>query len=108
MTSDTDTLQDQPPLIRLIHGHYGLAVTYWLLFLLAAAAFFVTASMAVAVRDWPRFLILLVLSVGWTFLLLAGIRRAYKGSDPGKAIARISMLFLTLNLTNTLAALSFI
>ena len=108
MSIDTTDVEDRTAFSRLINGHYGLALTYWLLFLLAAAAFFLAASAAVAERDWPRFMLLLIASVAWTFLLLMGIRHGYRGSDPGKAIARISMLFLTLNLTNTLAVLSFI
>lgn len=98
----------QPLLARVINGDYGLALTYWLLFLAGAAAFFLAGSIAVAENAWPRFTILVMLSVGWTFVLLAGIQRAYKGDDPGKAIARIAMLFLLLNLSNTLLTLSFI
>ena len=108
MSLESNSLETQTPFSRLIHGHYGLAATYWTLFLIGAVLFFVFGSAAVAERDWPPFLLMLAASIGWTFLLLAGIRRGYRGEDPGKAIARISMLFLTLNLTNTLAVLSFI
>jgi hypothetical protein len=41
-------------------------------------------------------------------MLLTGIKFAYQGEDPGKALGRIAMLFLLLNLTNALATLSFI
>lgn len=105
--SEIESIEEQTPFYRLVHGHYGLAATYWVLFLLAAAGFFVTGSLAVSERDWLRLLVLVILSVGWTFLLLMGVKRGYRGNDPGKAIARVSMLFLTLNLTNTLAVLSF-
>jgi hypothetical protein len=46
--------------------------------------------------------------VAWTFVLLVGIKRSFRGEDPGKALARIAMLFLALNLSNALATLSFI
>lgn len=100
--------QHQTRLQRLLGGHYGLALTYWMLYLAAAALFFTFGSMAVAANAWPSYIVMLAATVGWTFLLLAGIQRAYIGEDPGKALARIAMLFLTLNLTNALATLSFI
>ncbi len=108
MNSDSNPAQQPSAFIRLISGYYGLALTYWILFLLVAVLFFVAGSMAVAERDWTLFVGLLIASVAWSFLLLTGIKRYYQGYDPGKALARIAMLFLTLNLTNTLAVLSFI
>lgn len=93
---------------RLISGHYGLALTYWILFLTGAATFFIFGSMTVAERAWPRFIAMLLASIAYSFILLVGIQRAYRGNDPGKALARIAMLFLLLNLSNTLAVLSFI
>lgn len=98
----------QHPFRRLIAGHYGLALTYWVLYLIVAVAFFIAGSAAVADDDWPRYLTLLAAMLGWTFILLAGIQRAFKGEDPGKALGRIAMLFLLLNMTNALATLSFI
>ena len=96
-------------LARLIHGHYvGLAQTYWTLYLLVAAVFFVIGSMLVADRNWPPYVAMILALVAWSFLLLLGIDKGYRGSDPGKALARIAMLFLLLNLTNVLATLSFI
>lgn len=108
MNTDPDCLTQETPFSRLVHGHYGLASTYWALFLLGAALFFVFGSLAVAEHNWPHFMVLLALSLAWTCLLLTGVQRGFKGTDPGKAMARIAMLFLTLNLTNTLAVLSFI
>jgi hypothetical protein len=96
------------PLKRLIQGHYGLALTYWSLFLSMSAVFFVLGSAAVADEAWQRFVILLTLLIVWTFLLLLGIKRGFKGEDPGKALGRIAMLFLLLVMTNALATLSFI
>ena len=44
--TELDTIEEQTPFYRLVHGHYGLAVTYWALFLIPAAAFFYTGSIA--------------------------------------------------------------
>lgn len=93
---------------RLLGGHYGLALTYWVLYLIAALIFFVAASAAVLEAAWPAYLLMLGALIAWSFLLLVGIQRAYRGADPGKALGRIAMLFLLLNLTNALATLSFI
>lgn len=93
---------------RLPGGQYSLALTSWVLYLSGAAVFFILGSIAVADEAWTRYIILLGLTLGWTFALLTGIKFAYQGEDPGKALGRIAMLFLLLNLTNALATLSFI
>jgi hypothetical protein len=87
---------------------FGLAGVYWSLFFAGALAFFVAGSLAVYQGDWRRYLVLLGLSLGWTFILLIGVRAGYRGQDPGKALGRITVLFLLLNMTNALATLSFI
>lgn len=89
-------------------GKYGLALVSWVLYLTGAAVFFILGSIAVADEAWTRYVILLGLTLAWTFVLLTGIKLAYQGEDPGKALGRIAMLFLLLNLTNALATLSFI
>lgn len=93
---------------RMTRGQYGLAVTYWTLFLVGMLAFFVTGSIAVAQGEWQRYLMLLASSLAWTFILLIGVRVGYRGADPGKALGRVAVLFLLLNITNALATLSFI
>ena len=65
-------------------------------------------SVLVAERDWVPYVALLGLTVAWSFVLLTLVKRYYVGSDPGKALGRIGMLFLLLNLTNALATFSFI
>lgn len=107
MSSDPD-LNTRSALRRLIDGKYGLALTYWTLYLLGAVAFFVSGSFAVADEAWSLYVTLLGLALAWTFVLLTCIKFAYRGEDPGKALGRIAMLFLLLNLTNALATLSFI
>jgi hypothetical protein len=93
---------------RLIRGHFGLALTYWTLFLSASVVFFVFGSAAVAAEQWPRYLTGLGAMLAWTFLLLVGVQRGFRGEDPGKALGRVAMLFLALVLTNALATLSFV
>jgi len=104
----TESNARNPFFRRLITGHYGLARTYWTLFLIGALLFFVFGSLAVIQGEWARYTIMLVANVVWSFVLLTGIDRGYRGEDPGKALARIAMLFLLLNLSNALATLSFI
>ena len=87
---------------------FGLAQTYWALFTLGCAVFFVYGSYLVSERDWQPYIGLLAGSIAYTFALLTGVQRYYRGSDPGKALGRIAMLFLLLNLTNMLLTLSFI
>jgi len=105
----TDTAAPQSSFVRLISGKsFGLAQTYWTLYLVWAAGFFVAGSLLVAERDWMPYIALLAVTVAYSFLLLTGVKRYYVGSDPGKALGRIGMLFLLLNLTNALATFSFI
>ncbi|MDO8909923.1 MAG: hypothetical protein Q7W55_15670 [Pseudohongiella sp.] len=101
-------LQQPSPFRRLVSGHYGLALTYWILYLIVAGIFFVAGSAAVADGNWSSYTLMLGATLTWTFILLFGIQRAYKGEDPGKALGRIAILFLLLNMTNALATLSFI
>lgn len=87
---------------------FGFAQTYWGLFALGSILFFLAGSLLVADRNWEPYVALLVASIAFSFALLTGVRRYYRGSDPGKALGRIAMLFLLLNLTNMLLTLSFI
>jgi hypothetical protein len=87
---------------------FGLAQTYWTLFILGSILFFLVGSLLVADRNWGPYVGILAGSIAYTFALLIGIQRYYRGSDPGKALGRIAMLFLLLNLTNMLLTLSFI
>lgn len=108
MSSSNPDLNTIGAIRRLASGTYGLALTYWMLYLIGAAVFFVLGSIAVADQAWTVYVVLLGLAIAWTFILLTGIKFAYRGDDPGKALGRIAMLFLLLNLTNALATLSFI
>lgn len=108
-TNNPQQIQANPSVFaKLIRGEYfGLAQTYWTFYLIVAALFFTFGSLAVAERNWMPYVLMLLATVGWSFLLLTGVQRGYKGADPGKALGRIGMLFLLLNLSNVLATLSF-
>jgi hypothetical protein len=93
---------------RIILGHYGLARTYWAAYIIGAVLFFVFGSLAMADGNWKAYVIMLFVTIGYSLVLLLGIQAGYTGSDPGKALSRIAILFLLLNLTNALATLSFI
>lgn len=93
---------------RMWQGQYSLAATYWTLYLIVAVIFFIFGSLAVAEEKWSLYLGMLAGTVGWTFVLVWGVSKKYRGEDPGKAIGRVSVLFLLLNITNALATLSFI
>lgn len=107
-TNHSDTQANPGGLKRIINGQFGLAVTYWTLYLIVAVIFFILGSLAVADERWGQYLGLLLGTVAWTFILVWGVSKGYKGKDPGKAIGRVSVLFLLLNITNALATLSFI
>ena len=114
-TSDTDMGNvdqtedaEKTILAKVIDGDYGLARTYWTLFLTGMLAFFIYGSIQVADRTWVPFLIALGFTVLWSALLIAGIWRAYKGPEHWKVVARTSILFFILNLSNTIATLIFI
>jgi len=105
----TDTPAPQSSFARFISGQtFGLAQTYWALYIVWGVLFFVAGSLLVADRNWLPYIALLAVTVAYSFLLLTGVERYYVGSDPGKALGRIGMLFLLLNLTNALATFSFI
>jgi len=96
-------------LSRFVRGEtFGLARTYWTLYIIAGVIFFIFGSMEVADRNWKLYLGMLAGLIGWSFLLLLGVRSGYRGSDPGKALGRVAMLFLLINMSNVLATLSFI
>ena len=99
---------DKALLLQVIDGDYGLAKTYWTLFLTGLLAFFIFGSIQVADRTWVPFLVALGITVLWTMLLVAGIWRAYKGPEHWRVVSRTSVLFFILNLSNTIATLIFI
>lgn len=100
--------EEKPFLTRLLAGEYGLAITYWAFYFLGAAVFFVLGSQAVDAERWIRFLILVAIMLGYTVILLIGIRTAYKGPQLWKVMSRTSSVFMIINILVGITALGFI
>ena len=103
-----ESADDRSFLVKLLAGDYGLAITYWIFYFTGAALFFVLGSQAVDVEDWPRFLILVAIMLGYTTVLLIGIRAAYKGPQLWKVMSRTSSVFMIINILVGISALGFI
>lgn len=93
---------------RLVGGEFGLATTYWTLYFIGAAVFFVFGSQAVDRRDWIRFLIYVAAQLAYTGILLVGIRAAYRGPQMWKVMSRTSSVFMIINVLVGISALGFI
>ncbi|MEX2507341.1 MAG: hypothetical protein WD406_10515 [Pseudohongiellaceae bacterium] len=93
---------------RLLSGEYGLAITYWLLYFLGAGIFFIAASQAVDQQAWLRFFAITASMLGYTVILVVGIRAAYKGPQLWKVISRTSSVFMIINILVGICALGFI
>lgn len=100
--------EDKSFLARLLAGEYGLAITYWIFYFIGAGIFFVTASQAVDAENWVQFLIIVTIMLGYTTLLLMGIRAAYKGPQLWKVMSRTSSVFMIINILVGISALGFI
>ena len=95
-------------LARVLAGEYGLAITYWIFYFIGAGLFFVVGSQAVDNENWFRFLSLVAVMLGYTALLLIGIRAAYKGPQLWKVMSRTSSVFMIINILVGISALGFI
>ena len=93
---------------KLLAGEYGLAITYWTFYFLGAAIFFVLGSQAVDSEQWIRFLLFVAIMLGYTVILLIGIRTAYKGPQLWKVMSRTSSVFMIINILVGITALGFI
>ena len=93
---------------RLLAGEYGLAITYWALYVLGAVLFFVFGSRAVDAENWLQFLSIVALVLVYTFLLIIGIRAAYKGPQLWKVMSRTSSIFMIINILVGISTLGFI
>lgn len=100
--------EDKSFLARLLAGEYGLAITYWIFYFIGAGIFFVTTSRAVDAENWVQFLIIVAIMLGYTTLLLMGIRAAYKGPQLWKVMSRTSSVFMIINILVGISALGFI
>ena len=93
---------------RLLAGEYGLAITYWALYFLGAGGFFLFGSQAVDNEQWVRYLSLIALMLGYTVILIIGIRAAYKGPQMWKVMSRTSSVFMIINILIGISTLGFV
>jgi len=93
---------------RLLTGGYGLAITYWAFYFIGAGLFFVAGSAAVDAEQWLRYLSYVALMLGYTVILVIGIRAAYKGPQLWKVISRTSSVFMITNILVGISTLGFI
>lgn len=93
---------------RILEGEYGLAITYWALYFIGAAAFFIFGSQAIDSESWTRYVILVGVMLAYTVLLIIGIRASYKGPQLWKVMSRTSSLFMIINILLGITTLGFI
>lgn len=93
---------------RLVASEYGLAITYWILYCIGAATFFVLGSQAVNTGAWISYLLMVLALLGYTFVLIVGIRAAYKGPQLWKVMSRTSSVFMVINVLIGISTLGFI
>lgn len=93
---------------RLIAGEFGLAITYWALFFLGGSLYFIFGSRAIDAELWIPYFIMVAAQLGYTGLLLAGIRSAYKGPQLWKVMSRTSSIFMITNILAGISTLGFI
>ncbi len=99
---------DRSFLTRLLAGEYGLAITYWAFYFAGAGIYFITGSQAVDSQQWIRLLIIVAIMLGYTVVLLIGIRAAYKGPQLWKVMSRTSSVFMIINILVGITALGFV
>jgi hypothetical protein len=93
---------------RLISGEFGLALTYWALFFIGGSLYFVFGSRAIDAEQWMPYFIMVAAQLGYTVLLLVGIRAAYKGPQLWKVMSRTSSIFMIINILVGITTLGFI
>ena len=110
MTTQTqsDAVDDRSFMSKLLAGEYGLAITYWALYFVGAALFFVFGSQAVDQEAWIPYLTMVAAMLAYTFLLLIGIRAAYRGPQLWKVMSRTSSIFMIINILVGIVTLGFI
>ncbi|NKB34061.1 MAG: hypothetical protein GKR91_13280 [Pseudomonadales bacterium] len=106
--TNNDELDNRSFAQRLLAGEYGLAVTYWALFFVGCALYFIFGSRAVDAEQWIPYLFMVAAQLGYTGLLLVGIRTAYKGPQLWKVMSRTSSIFMIINILAGICTLGFI
>jgi len=89
-------------------GDLRLAVSYWLLYVLGATAFFFGGSWAVDNDRWLYFLLIVAAQLIYTFALVVGIRAGYKGAQMWKVMSRTSSVFMITNILVGICTLGFV
>ena len=108
-TQQTASHQDNRSFMsKLLSGEFGLAVTYWLLFFLGAGSFFVFGSQAVDKGQWLLYFGIIAAVLTYTFLLILGIKAAYRGPQLWKVMSRTSSIFMIINVLLGISTLGFI
>lgn len=107
-TGETESFDERSFMARFLEGEFGLATTYWLLYFVGATLFFIFGSQAVDGRAWLNYLIFVAIMLGYTVLLLIGIRATYKGPLLWKVMSRTSSLFMIINILVGISTLGFI
>ena len=103
-----EPLDDRSFMNKLLAGEYGLAITYWALYFLGAALYFVFGSQAVDREAWIPYLGMVAGMLAYTFLLILGIRAAYRGPQLWKVMSRTSSIFMIINILVGICTLGFI
>lgn len=101
-------IDDRSFMSRLLAGEYGLAVTYWALYFIGAATFFIFGSQAVDTEAWVPYLAMVAGMLAYTFVLIIGIRAAYHGPQLWKVMSRTSSIFMIINILVGICTLGFI
>ena len=104
----TAEMDERSFMAKLLAGEYGLAVTYWALYFVGAGLFFVFGSQAVDTERWLNYLAIVAGMLAYTFLLILGIRAAYKGPQLWKVMSRTSSIFMIINILVGICTLGFI
>lgn len=99
---------DRSFLAKLLAGEYGLAITYWIFYFIGAGLFFVFGSRAVANEAWINYLLMVAVMLGYTVILIIGVRAAYKGPQLWKVMSRTSSVFMIINILTGISTLGFI
>lgn len=103
-----DAIDDRSFLSKLLAGEYGLAITYWALYFIGAGLFFVFGSQAVDTEAWIPYLGMVAALLAYTFILIVGIRAAYRGPQLWKVMSRTSSIFMIINILVGISTLGFI
>ena len=107
-SEETHNMDERSFMAKLLSGEYGLALTYWALYFVGAGLFFVFGSRAVDTENWVEYLLIVAAMLAYTFILIVGVRAAYKGPQMWKVMSRTSSVFMIINILIGISTLGFI